>query len=225
MKLDVSSPSLLQGRDALIAAANAGPGGVSDANDVRIAFAVRGAGAGATSTNPTSGEISVTESFSPDVILDLNAITFSDALGNGNGFAVTPARISSFSIPLRNPGAAAVAVTATIGSFTANFGSIGASATVTKTMNYRVPAGTPCGSLIVVPIVVTGPIGTGTFTYLLRVGTPDHDRAPEFRWRYAARTPRRLVHQHRFGVRWRNRHSVDNDKRQSHRRRQHRILA
>ncbi len=171
MKLDPTSPTILSGRDALIAAANAGAGGAADANDVRIAFALRGAGAGSTSTNPASGEVSVTESFSPDVSLNLANITFSDSLGNNNGFA-EPGEDLILSIPLTNPGAAAISVTAAIGANSANYGSIGAGSTVTQTIRYAVPVGATIGSVLAIPIDVTGPVGTGTFTYLLRLGIP-----------------------------------------------------
>ena len=48
MKLDPVNPTIIQARDSIIAADNAGFGG-ADVADIRSGFATRGAGAGATS--------------------------------------------------------------------------------------------------------------------------------------------------------------------------------
>ena len=61
MKLDPTNPTLLNGRDSLIAAANALGG--TDVADIWAGFATRGMGTGATVSSATSNTITVTESF------------------------------------------------------------------------------------------------------------------------------------------------------------------
>lgn len=167
MKLDPASPTPLQGRDSLIAAAlagNAGAVGIADANDVRVAFAARGAGSGASITG-----LVVVESYLPD--LNSGVITLSDTLGNGNGFA-EPGEDLVLSVPLTNPSTSAAAVTAVLGSASADYGTIAAGGSATRTFSYRIPASTPCGTILTLPIVVTSPAGTGKIPYKLRVGAP-----------------------------------------------------
>ena len=166
MKLDPTSPTFIQGRDSLIAADNAGFGGV-DVSDIRIAFAVRGAGAGATSTNPASGVITVAESFEPYV--SAGTITFTDTLGNGNGIP-EPGEDLLLSVPVQNVHTSGVAATASNGNFVADYGTIPGGATVTRTINYRVPANATCGSLLIIPITVNGPTASTVTNFTLRVG-------------------------------------------------------
>ncbi len=61
MKLDPTNPTLLDGRNSLIAAANALGG--TDVADIWAGFAARGMGTGATVSSATSSTITVTESF------------------------------------------------------------------------------------------------------------------------------------------------------------------
>src|SRR5439155_7431933 len=96
MKLDVSSPTILQARDTIIAADNAGFAG-DDVPDIRSAFATRGAGAGATVTGSTF--LTVVESYYPSSAA--GAITLSDSLGNNNGIA-EPGEDIVITIPLTN---------------------------------------------------------------------------------------------------------------------------
>ena len=65
MKLDPINPTLLQGRDSIIAAANAGGGTADDIADIRAGFAARGMGATAQIVNPFVG--TVVENFDPNV--------------------------------------------------------------------------------------------------------------------------------------------------------------
>jgi len=57
MKLDPINPTLLQGRDSIIAAANAGGGTTDDIADIRAGFAVRGMGITARVVNPFVGTV------------------------------------------------------------------------------------------------------------------------------------------------------------------------
>jgi hypothetical protein len=61
MKLDPANPTLLQGRDSIIAAASAGGGTQADFNDIWAGFAARGMGASAQVLNASTG--SVVEAF------------------------------------------------------------------------------------------------------------------------------------------------------------------
>ena len=61
MKLDPVDPTLLQARDAILAAANAGGGTAADIADIWMGFAMRGMGTGAQVTNAAIG--TVVESF------------------------------------------------------------------------------------------------------------------------------------------------------------------
>jgi hypothetical protein len=65
MKLDPINPTLLQGRDSIIAAANAGGGTADDIADIRAGFAARGMGVTAQIVNPFVG--TVVESFDTTV--------------------------------------------------------------------------------------------------------------------------------------------------------------
>ena len=57
MKLDPINPTLLQGRDSIIAAANAGGGTADDIADIRAGFAARGMGVTARVVNPFVGRV------------------------------------------------------------------------------------------------------------------------------------------------------------------------
>ena len=182
MKLEAISPTLLQGRDGLIAAINAGTGTAAekaaDVADVRNAFALRGAGAGATSTNPSSGNVVVTESFYPDVTL--GTLTINDSLGNNNG-AAEPGEDLILTLPLTNPTAAAVTpVTAQVGNATASYGTVAANSATARTFAYHVPNNAACGTLLTIPVVVNGPSGTVTTSTSLRVGIPTQVLAETF---------------------------------------------
>lgn len=167
MKLDVSSPTMLQARDSLIAADNAGFAG-ADVPDIRSGFAVRGAGAGATVSGSTN--LTVVESLYPSSAA--GTITFSDSLGNNNGVA-EPGEDLVFSIPLTNRLTNVDNnVAATLGNFSANYGNIAAGATVIRTFNYRVPGDTACGTTLQIPLVVTSPNGIATVNVPLQVGAP-----------------------------------------------------
>jgi hypothetical protein len=164
MKLDVVSPTIIQARDSIIAADNAGYGG-ADVADIRNGFATRGAGAGASVT----GTSTVVESFAIAEVA--GPITFSDVLGNNNGVA-EPGEDLIFTVPLTN----LLSVTdgpvlATLGLYSTNYGSMAPGIQVVRTFAYRVPAGTPCGAVLNIPLAISSPNGTSSLSVPVRVGS------------------------------------------------------
>jgi hypothetical protein len=164
MKLDVVSPTIIQARDSIIAADNAGYGGV-DVADIRSGFATRGAGAGAS----VSGTSTVVESFAIAEVV--GPITFSDVLGNNNGVA-EPGEDLIFSVPLTN----LLSVTdgpvlGMLGNYSTNYGSMTPGIQVVRTFAYRVPAGTACGAVLNIPLVISSPNGTTSQNVPVRVGS------------------------------------------------------
>ena len=172
MKLDPVNPTIIQARDSIIAADNAGFAG-ADVVDIRNGFATRGAGAGASTTTYSAGSNSyftIVESFYPSSAA--GAITFSDSLGNNNGVA-EPGEDLVFTIPLTNRLTTTDNnVNAKLGNYSASYGNISASATVAKTFSYHVPANTTCGTTLQIPFVVTSDNGTGSVNVPLLVGAP-----------------------------------------------------
>jgi hypothetical protein len=154
MKMDPTNPTLLQGRDSLIAAANAGFGG-EDVPDIRAAFATRGMGAGATISGTTF--FTVAESFYPSSTP--GAVTVNDSLGNNNGVA-EPGEDVTITIPLTNRlPITDTNVQAKLGDFTTSYGDIAPGATVVRTFSYRVPLDTACGANLQLPFTVTSSHG------------------------------------------------------------------
>jgi hypothetical protein len=169
MKLDPVNPTIIQARDSIIAADNAGFAG-ADVVDIRNGFATRGAGAGASTTTYSTSYFTIVESFYPSSAA--GAITFSDSLGNNNGVA-EPGEDLVFTIPLTNRLTITDNnVTGKLGTYTANYGNISASATVAKMFSYHVPANTTCGTTLQVPFVVTSDNGTGSVNVPVLVGAP-----------------------------------------------------
>ena len=103
MKLDPTAPTMLQARDAIIAAANAGGGTAADIADIWAGFATRGMGTLAQVTNPGTGAINstrVVESYltpAPIPSFSINDVTTTE--GNAGttifGFTVTLAHPSA----------------------------------------------------------------------------------------------------------------------------------
>jgi hypothetical protein len=163
MKLDVASPTFIQARDSIIAADNAGFGG-ADMVDILNGFATRGAGMGAS----VSGTSTVVESFAPAEIP--GTITFSDSLGNNNGFA-DPGEDLVFTVPLTNMTSLTDGpVLATFGNYSTNYGVMAPGTRVTRNFAYRVPATAVCGALLNIPLVISSPVGTVTLAVPLRLG-------------------------------------------------------
>ena len=159
MKLAPLNPTMLQERDAIIAAAAAStlsPEASADVVDVREGFRRRGMGFSATVTSSTV----VTEAFDfPNVIMT-NPFSVSDSTGNNNGFP-EPGEALLLSVAVTNTtGATINNVTATVtGGGTGNYGNIADGQTVTRQIAYTVPSGAACGSMHQVTITVNSEVG------------------------------------------------------------------
>jgi hypothetical protein len=180
MKLDPAGPTALQARDSLLAATCAGANGAdpqgsagSDEQDIWAGFATRGAGLSARATGGTTLVTDIIEAFDvPN--LNLNAVTFTDTGGNANGFA-DPGETIALTVPLANPFCSTPASTtmATVsGGGTGNYGTIAAGAAVSQIISYTVPAGTPCGTLLNIPVNISSSLGPVTRSFTLLVGQP-----------------------------------------------------
>jgi hypothetical protein len=122
-----------------------------------------GAGASVTGTS------TVVESFAPAEVP--GPITFSDSLGNNNGVA-EPGEDLIFTIPLTNMLTVVDnPVVATLGIYSTNYGSMAPGVRVVRTFAYRVPAGTACGALLNIPLVISSPNGTANLNVPLRIGS------------------------------------------------------
>ena len=174
MKLDPASPTILQARNSILAADCAGFGG-ADEQDIWAGFATRGAGFSASTTGGTTTAADVVEAFDlPN--LTLNAVTFTDTggNGNGNGFA-DPGETLALTVPLVNPycGTPANTTTAAVtGGGTGNYGTIAGGAVVSQIISYTVPANTPCGTLLTIPVNINSSLGPVTRSFTLFVGQP-----------------------------------------------------
>ena len=170
MKLDPANPTMLDGRDSILAADCAGFTGF-DELDIWEAFRIRGMGFRAA----TSG-IHVTENFeSPNLRLENVSAAEVAGSGNGNG-VIDPGETVRLTIPLTNILCAHNAdnTTATIspGGGSANYGTVTPGATETRTIDYTVPATTACGAAIPVTITVNSTLGPINYTYYLNIGQP-----------------------------------------------------
>src|SRR5918993_2473328 len=165
MKLDPVNPTLIDGRNSLLAADAAGFNN-EDEQDIWAGFATRGMGFGATmATTNVNGK----ESFD-NPLPGLGAVTFSDASCNANG-AADPGEDLTLSLPLTNPlHTTLTGVTATVGGETVDFGTIEPGQTVTKAIPYTVPADAACGGAVTGTVVVESSLGQQSKTFTLQAG-------------------------------------------------------
>lgn len=178
MKLAPLNPTPLSERDAMIAAGLAS-GTPDDVADMWAGFALRGFGAsasiqkvGAASTGGL-GTVRVTEAFDLPNLFQNPNLTLSDTAGNNNGVA-DPGETVALTIPLTNS-TGIVANTTTlqiVGGNSANYGTINSGTTASQTINFTVPAGTPCGSVVTITLNVNSSLGATSFTRTLSVGMP-----------------------------------------------------
>ncbi len=169
MKLDPISPTLLDGRNSILAADCAGFGG-ADEMDIWSGFATRGMGFSAKATNTSSA---VTEAFDmPN--LTLGSVTLSDA-GSCNPGVADPNEDIILNVPLINPfcSTGATSVTASIaGGGSAVYGTIPGGGSVTMSIPFHVPASTPCGALLTMTVNINSSLGAVTRTFPLQIGKP-----------------------------------------------------
>ncbi len=113
--------------------------------------------------------------------LDLGPITFTDAVtGNNNGVPDSGETIV-FTVPVINPNSVPVtSVTATIAGNAANYGTIPALSTVSRTIPYTVPCGSICGSFSSVPIALSSSLGAQTAATSIVLGTPGAQTVERF---------------------------------------------
>lgn len=170
MKLDPANPTMLDGRDSILAANCAGFSGF-DELDIWEAFRIRGMGFRAA----TSG-VHVTESFEA-VNLRLENVSAAEVAGSGNANGVIdPGETVRLTIPLTNilcaHNADNTTVTLSPGGGAANYGTVEPGTTDTQTIDYTVPATTACGAAIPVTITVNSTLGPINYTYFLNIGQP-----------------------------------------------------
>ncbi len=168
MKLDPANPTLVDGRNALLAADVAGFGG-ADVLDIWAGFATRGIGFGATqSTLNANGR----ESFD-NPLPGMGAVSTTDNGCRSNNSPDVGEQVT-FSIPLTNPlGTTITDVSAqVVGGGTAVYGSIAANSTVTRNVDFQIPSSAACGSRLTVSVIVTSNLGTEIKTFPLQIGTP-----------------------------------------------------
>ncbi len=97
MKLDPVTPTLLQGRDSIIAAANAGGGTTADINDIWAGFAARGMGVSAQVLNAATG--SVVEAFDLPGIAAAGGTLVAESMPNGR---LDPGEMVTLSLCMTN---------------------------------------------------------------------------------------------------------------------------
>jgi subtilisin-like proprotein convertase family protein len=169
MKLDPPAPTLIQGRNAILAA-NFGSANASAAIEADIwrGFAARGMGFSARAIAANSS--SVVEAFDvPNVIAGTVTIDGDDDCG-----AIDPGETVVLTIPFTNPyqlndiNDAIV----TVGATTISLGPLAPGQTVTRTFTVAVPSTTSCGTRLDLPITVVSSFGTVTRPFALRIGVP-----------------------------------------------------
>ncbi len=178
MKLAPAGPTMLQERDAIIAAAAAlsfAPSALADVADVREGFRVRGMGFSASIQNAGTGtnNTAVTEAFDAPNAIITNPISVSDSPGDNDGYP-EPGENVLVSVPITNSSGATInnVVGNVTGGGSANYGNIADGATVTRQITYTVPVGATCGSQHTVNITGTsagGALNPQTYTFTLGV--------------------------------------------------------
>jgi subtilisin-like proprotein convertase family protein len=172
MKLDPANPTLIDGRNSILAASAASGGGALEERDIWAGFATRGLGYSATAVGPSSQV--VVEAFDlPN--LQLGPVTIVDDSFDHSGFA-DPGETVVLDVPLVNPlvttagGTTAEVVGATPAP--ASYGDIAGGTTVSRQFTFTVPADAECGSLLTMTVNVDSTLGPVTHTFTLQVGAP-----------------------------------------------------
>lgn len=179
MKMGPLAPTFLQGRDAILAAAQVAaisPETTADVADVWSGFAARGMGVSASiqNTGNGTGNTAVTEAFDLPNLFQSPSISITDQAGNNNGFP-EPGETVSVNIPLTNlSGQTATGVTLQIvGGGNANYGTITGATTVSRPVSYTLPANAACGGVVPLTLNVTSSFGPTSFVRTFAVGIPN----------------------------------------------------
>ena len=170
MKLDPASPTLIEGRNSILAA-NCATGTGADELDIWQGFATRGLGASASAVSSSSS--SVVEAFDvPN--LNLGAITVTADSCDNAGVA-DPGETVTLNVPLTNPyclnPANGVTLDAT-GGGSANYGDIAPGATVIRTVSFTVPEEAACGSQLPIELTINSSLGPIVRIFSLQIGQP-----------------------------------------------------
>src|SRR5436190_4204697 len=179
MKLAPVSPTFLQERDAIAAAAIA-TGTPEDVADVWAGFAIRGMGwsasiqntGGSTADGSGTSQTRVTEAFDgPNLILSPD-VTISDSTGDNDG-SFEPGETLQVTVSLKN----ITGLTANnanvqlVGGGAASYGTIAHNGTVSNQMSFTIPAGTPCGAAVNLTVNVTSTLGPTSFVRPIQIGS------------------------------------------------------
>ncbi len=161
MKLAPIGPTLIQERDAIIAAAAAlpvAPDASADVVDVREGFRVRGMGFSA--SIQVISPAAVTEGFDLPNVAMINPFSVSDSTGDNDGFP-EPGENVLLSVAVTNTtGTAVTAVTGNAnGGANVSYGTVADGTTVVRQIPFTVPAASACGSLQQVTINIASAIG------------------------------------------------------------------
>ncbi|MBP6004011.1 MAG: M36 family metallopeptidase [Pyrinomonadaceae bacterium] len=168
MKLAPIGPTIIQERDAIIAAAAAlplAPEASLDVADVREGFRVRGAGFSSAVTNAGTGADNtiVVEAFDTPNVVMTNPFSVNDSTGNNNGVP-EPGENVRLSVAVTNTTGATVnsVVVNVDGGANVSYGNVADGATVTNLIPYTVSAAAPCGSTVSVTINISSAAGAQT---------------------------------------------------------------
>ena len=174
MKMDRVDPTMLDARNSIIAATAGAPNPDLDALLVWQAFAIRGMGFSASIQSINIPTI-VTEAFDLPNVSISNEFSFSDAApgGDGDGFP-EPGETLILTVPINNKtGSNAIGVTVNVnGGTTVSYDMIANSATTTRTISYKVPDTTVCGSNHVLTFNINSNYGSKVETRTLKIGVP-----------------------------------------------------
>lgn len=177
MKLAPISPTFLQERDAIIAAAAALPNPSGAVADVREGFRVRGMGFSASVQSNTA----VTEAFDVANALITDPFSVSDSTGDNDGYP-EPGENVLLNVSITNSTGSSVSnvVGSVTGGGNANYGTIADGQTVTRQIAYTVPQAAPCASIHSVNITATSSVGTLTpQTRTFPLGAPVYGSATQ----------------------------------------------
>ena len=172
MKLEPADPTILQARDAILAASAASSGGPLEEKAIWEGFAARGMGFGATVSAANSAPITVGESFdTPNLTLGNVAIVEESC---PSALHADPGETIALAVQLNNPlSATATGVTAEIvGGGSASYGDIAGLGSATQNLSYTVPSSATCGETIALTININSSFGPVSKTYLLQIGAP-----------------------------------------------------
>jgi hypothetical protein len=174
MKLSPPSPTFLQSRDAIIAAAQAG-GSAADVADIWAGFAIRGMGFSARVLDVGSGggTARVVEAFDSPNLTQTAPITITETTGNNNN-TPDPGELVTLNIPFdNNTGQTATNVSfQLVGGGSVNLASLSNGLQAVAQLQFPVPAAAQCGSVLTLTINVNSSLGPFSITRTMAIGTP-----------------------------------------------------